>query len=62
MNKAMLRLDVTHREALVLKEYEGLSYQEIAEIMRLTVPAVRSPLYKARIALKTVYTEIATKR
>jgi RNA polymerase sigma-70 factor, ECF subfamily len=59
LNKAMLQLDPAQREALILKEYEGLSYNEIAKLMRLTIPAIRSLLYRGRIALRECYLEIS---
>jgi RNA polymerase sigma-70 factor (ECF subfamily) len=36
----------------MLKEYEQLSYEEIAGLMRLPVNTVRSRLFRARMALK----------
>ncbi|MBM4160655.1 MAG: RNA polymerase sigma factor [Ignavibacteria bacterium] len=40
-----------YRELLVLREYEQLSYAEIAEITGITENAVKSALFKARKAL-----------
>ena len=40
--------------ALLLSKFEGLSYQEIAEAMDLTVQAVKSLLSRARVNLKTL--------
>jgi RNA polymerase sigma-70 factor (ECF subfamily) len=39
-------------EILMLREYEQLSYEEIAGLMRLPVNTVRSRLFRARMALK----------
>jgi DNA-directed RNA polymerase specialized sigma24 family protein len=36
----------------MLREYEELSYQEIADLHRLPLSTVRSPLFRARMALK----------
>lgn len=49
---ALAALDSGYREALILKEMQGFSYQEIGRILQITVPAVRSLLYKARLALR----------
>ena len=38
--------------AVVLRRYEELSYQEIADVLGLTVPAVKSLLFRARAELK----------
>lgn len=40
-----------YREVLILREYEGLSYAEIAEVTGATESSVRSRLFKARKAL-----------
>lgn len=40
------------RTVLVLKELEGLSYAEIAEVIGCTVKAVKSRLFRARAALR----------
>lgn len=48
---AVARLPPAQRVPLVLSEYQGLSYAEIAEITTSTVPAVRSQLFRARRAL-----------
>jgi RNA polymerase sigma-70 factor (ECF subfamily) len=58
LQKAFARLNTRHREALILKEYQGFSYEEIAGIMELSVSAVRSLLYKARVGLKENFEKI----
>ncbi len=40
------------REILMLREYEQLSYGEIAEVLQLPLNTVRSRLFRARMALK----------
>ncbi len=49
---AVERLDPDAREVLLLREYEQLSYGEIAALLRAPVNTVRSRLYRARMALK----------
>ncbi|HET9074645.1 MAG TPA: sigma-70 family RNA polymerase sigma factor [Solirubrobacteraceae bacterium] len=41
----------TQRTALILREMEALSYEDIAEAMETTVPSVKSLLVRARVAL-----------
>jgi RNA polymerase sigma-70 factor, ECF subfamily len=41
-----------YREVFLLKDVEGLSYEEIAEMMEISVPAVKSRLHRARLALR----------
>jgi len=45
------RLPDQQRSALVLRELEGASYQELAETLDVTVPAVKSLLVRARMGL-----------
>jgi RNA polymerase sigma-70 factor, ECF subfamily len=53
VRQALEKLDVGEREILMLREYEQLSYVEIAELLRLPVNTVRSRLFRARMALKS---------
>ena len=39
------------RKAIVLRELEGLSYEEIAEVMKCPVGTVRSRIFRAREAI-----------
>jgi RNA polymerase sigma-70 factor (ECF subfamily) len=52
IRQALARLDATEREILMLREYEQLSYAEIAELLRIPVNTVRSRLFRARMALR----------
>ena len=52
VRQAMEKLDAQEREILMLREYEQLSYADIAELLRIPVNTVRSRLFRARIALK----------
>ena len=51
---ALEQLDVDHREVLMLREYEQLSYDEIAEVLAVPVNTVRSRLSRARAQLKAL--------
>ena len=52
VRRALAELEKTEREILMLREYEQLSYSEIAETLHLPVNTVRSRLFRARMALK----------
>ncbi|HSZ64178.1 MAG TPA: sigma-70 family RNA polymerase sigma factor [Terriglobales bacterium] len=52
MRQALGKLDDAEREMVMLREYEQLSYSEIAELLKLPVNTVRSRLFRARMALK----------
>jgi RNA polymerase sigma factor (sigma-70 family) len=45
------QLPETQRTALLLREIDDLSYEQIAEAMETTVPAVKSLLVRARVSL-----------
>ncbi len=49
---ALATLDDDDREILMLREYEQLSYQEIADLRSTPINTVRSQLFRARGALK----------
>jgi len=53
VRQAMEKLDAPDREILMLREYEQLSYFDIAELLRIPVNTVRSRLFRARLALKS---------
>lgn len=48
IQRAVNALPPAYKEVLVLCEMEGLSYEEIAAITGLTIPAVKTRLHRAR--------------
>ena len=50
---AIMQLPESQRMALILRRYEQLSYEQIAEILDLSVPAVKSILFRARTELRS---------
>lgn len=51
VNRAIERLPEDLRTAIVLRELEGLSYEEIAESMNCPIGTVRSRIFRAREAI-----------
>jgi RNA polymerase sigma-70 factor (ECF subfamily) len=49
---AITLLPETQRMALVLRRHEELSYEEISDVLDLSVPAVKSLLFRARTELR----------
>lgn len=47
-----------HRQILVMKEVDGLRYEEIAEILDIPIGTVRSRLFRARLQLKEILKEV----
>ena len=52
IEEAIAQLPETQRMALILRRYEELSYEDIAEVLDLSVPAVKSLLFRARTELR----------
>lgn len=50
--KAIAKLPEVYREALILRDIEGLTYEEIAEILEIPGGTVRSRINRARLMLK----------
>jgi RNA polymerase sigma-70 factor, ECF subfamily len=52
VRRAVEKLEPTDREILLLREFEQLSYSEIADLLQLPLNTVRSRLFRARTALR----------
>jgi len=53
VNASLLQLPEDLRTALTLREIEGLSYEEIAEVMNCPIGTVRSRIFRARETIAT---------
>jgi RNA polymerase sigma-70 factor (ECF subfamily) len=58
LRAAIDRLSEDHREIIILKNFRGYSYKEIAEILGVPIGTVMSRLYYARRMLKEIIGEI----
>jgi RNA polymerase sigma-70 factor (ECF subfamily) len=54
VRRAVAMLDAMDREVLLLREFEQLTYTEIADLLQLRVNTVRSRLFRARTALRAL--------
>jgi RNA polymerase sigma-70 factor (ECF subfamily) len=52
VQKALEKVPVEYRTAVVLKDIEGLSYLEIAGVLNCAIGTVESKIYRARQFLK----------
>lgn len=58
LNDALQRLSETQRSLVLLKDYEGYSYDEIGRIMGLNESQVKVYLHRARVQLKEYLVKI----
>ena len=54
VQQAISQLNEKQRMAVLLAKFEQCSYEEIATAMELSVPAVKSLLFRARDQLRTL--------
>jgi len=54
VRRAVEKMDAIDREVLLLREFEQLSYAEIADLLNLPLNTVRSRLFRARTALRNL--------
>lgn len=52
VERAMAELPPEQREVIVLKEYEGLTFVEIAEVLSVPVSTVKTRLYRGLVQLR----------
>lgn len=52
LDEAIEKLPIEYRVVFILRDVEGLSAEETAKILRLSVPAVKSRLRRARLFLR----------
>ncbi len=60
LDTALRRLPETQRSVLMLRDYEGYSYQEIGEITGLNESQVKVYIYRARVAMKNFIGSLET--
>jgi RNA polymerase sigma-70 factor (ECF subfamily) len=60
VHRRVSELAPIYRDVLVLRDWEDLSYAEIAEALEIPVGTVRSRLFQARARLAVALTEIGT--
>ncbi|MGI8870956.1 MAG: RNA polymerase sigma factor [Mycobacteriales bacterium] len=57
VHRSLRRLSPGYRAVVVLREFESLSYDEIAAVLGITPTAVRNRLHRARLQLLTLLEE-----
>ena len=60
LNALLIKLTPEQRTCIVLRNIEGLSYNEISQVLRISINAVRSRLKRAREKLMTLRKEVVS--
>jgi len=58
VERALKKIPVKFRTAMVLKDIEGLSYLDISKVLRCSIGTVESKIYRARLCLKVELTRL----
>ena len=51
------KLPLDHKEIILLRDVEGFSYEEIVDILSITMGTVKSRISRARLRLRELYLE-----
>jgi RNA polymerase sigma-70 factor (ECF subfamily) len=54
ITQAMETLPLDYKEAFILREYEGLSYQEIADMTESSLSTVKIRIYRAKQKIRDI--------
>ncbi len=57
IQEILMRLSEQERTVIILRDYEGLSYEEIADILEIDLGVLKSRLYRARQKFRKLYTQ-----
>lgn len=52
VQRALSQLEADYRDPIILREYEGLSYEEISGILNIPVGTVKSRIFRGKVELK----------
>ena len=61
VHTALAQLSDEHRDVLVMKEIDGMKYEEIAEILGVPIGTIRSRLHRARLELRDVLVRLTSR-
>ena len=62
LHDAIARLSPEHRDVLVLKDLDGMKYEEIAEVLGVPIGTIRSRLHRARLELRDLLVPLDEQR
>ncbi len=55
LEKALMTLPVEQRELIILSRYQGLKYNEVSSILKMSVPAIKVNMFRAIKKLRAIY-------
>ena len=58
VQQALTQVDETYANAVILRDIEGMSYPEIAEVLELPLGSVKSKIHRGRLALKNALSKV----
>ena len=58
INRAIMKLDKTYSELIILKHFQNFSYEEISDMLNLDLKKVKSRLYSGRQMLKDILSDM----
>jgi RNA polymerase sigma-70 factor (ECF subfamily) len=59
---AIAKLSPEHREVLLMKDIDGLKYEDIAEVLGVPIGTIRSRLHRARLELRDLLVPVEERR
>ncbi|MBK5116886.1 MAG: hypothetical protein JJE23_08210, partial [Thermoleophilia bacterium] len=62
LERSIRSLPIPYRAPIILRDVEGLSTREAAEVMELTETAFKSRLHRGRLAVRAHSTSISSRR
>lgn len=58
VRRALSKLPVQERTAIVLRKYQDCSYQEIADVMKCSLGAIKTYIHRGKLRLKEILTKM----
>ena len=55
VHEALSKLSTEHRAVLVMKDMQGMKYEEMAEVLGVPVGTIRSRLHRARLEIRELF-------
>lgn len=52
LERAISKLPDQYRAVFILRDVDGMSNQEVSEVLKLSIPAVKSRLHRSRLMLR----------